>query len=121
MSLTTTAIRNTRPSVKPVKLFDAGGLFLLLSPAGGRWWRLKYRVAGKEKLMSLGTYPDVGLKEAREQRDAARKQLAAGIDTSQSDEVREDRRCSQQLRSRRARMDRKILADLGKVPLEQSQ
>ncbi|MGI9026608.1 MAG: tyrosine-type recombinase/integrase, partial [Burkholderiaceae bacterium] len=80
MSLTSTAIRNARAGEKPIKLFDGGGLFLLLSPAGGKWWRLKYRVDGKEKLMSLGTYPDVGLKEARERRDEARKQLAADID-----------------------------------------
>ncbi len=60
MSLTSTAIRNTRAAERPVKLFDGGGLFLLLSPAGGKWWRLKYRVGGKEKLMSLGSYPDVG-------------------------------------------------------------
>ena len=80
MSLTSTTLRNARPGAKPIKLFDGGGLFLLLSPAGGKWWRLKYRFEGKEKLMSLGTYPEVGLKEARERRDDARKRLAAEID-----------------------------------------
>jgi len=80
MALTATAIRNARPGEKPVKMFDGGGLFLLVSPAGGKWWRLKYRVDGKEKLVSLGTFPEVGLKEARERRDLARKQLAAGVD-----------------------------------------
>lgn len=80
MSLTTTAVRNARPSEKPIKLFDGGGLFLLISPAGGKWWRLKYRFDGKEKLLSLGIFPDVGLKEARERRDEARKQLAADVD-----------------------------------------
>ncbi len=83
MSLTTTAVRNARPGEKPIKLFDGGGLFLLISPAGGKWWRLKYRFDGKEKLLSLGIFPDVGLKEARERRDEARKQLAADVDPSE--------------------------------------
>src|SRR5690349_15483537 len=80
MKLTATAVRNTRPGPKPLKLFDGGGLFLLVNPNGSRWWRLKYRFDGKEKLLSLGIYPDVGLADAREKRDQARKQLAAGID-----------------------------------------
>lgn len=78
--LTDTAIRNAKPTEKPIRLFDGGGLYLEVAPSGGRWWRLKYRVDGKEKRLSLGVYPDVGLKEARDRRDAARKQLAAGID-----------------------------------------
>jgi integrase len=84
MPLTDTAIRNAKPGAKPTKLFDERGLFLLVTPAGGKWWRLKYRFNGKEKLLSLGTYPDVGLKDARERRDGARKQLADGIDPSHS-------------------------------------
>ncbi|MGA9827923.1 MAG: integrase arm-type DNA-binding domain-containing protein, partial [Rhodanobacteraceae bacterium] len=80
MPLTDTAIRKAKPSVKPQRLFDAGGLYLELSPKGGKWWRLKYRLAGKEKRLSLGTYPDTGLADAREKRDAARKLLAAGVD-----------------------------------------
>ena len=80
MGLTVTAIRNLRPQAKPQKLFDEGGLFLLVSPAGGKWWRLKYRYAGREKLLSLGTFPDIGLKDARERRDEARRQLASNID-----------------------------------------
>lgn len=80
MSLTDSAARNAKPADKAHKLFDAGGLFLLVSPAGGKWWRLKYRFGGKEKLLSLGTYPDIGLKEARDRRDEARKQLARDID-----------------------------------------
>lgn len=55
-------------------------MYLELSPAGGKWWRLKYRFGGKEKRISLGTYPDVGLKQARERRDEARKLLADGVD-----------------------------------------
>ena len=69
MPLSDTAIRNAKSQVKPYKLYDAGGLFLIVTPAGGKWWRLKYRFEGKEKLLSLGTYPEVGLKEARGKRD----------------------------------------------------
>jgi len=83
MPLSDTAIRNAKPAGKPQKLADGGGLYLLLNPNGSRWWRLKYRIRGKEKLLSLGTYPDTGLKEARDKRDAARKQLAAGVDPSE--------------------------------------
>jgi integrase len=78
--LTDTAIKAAKPRDKPYKLYDERGLFMLLSPAGGRWWRLKYRVEGKEKLLSLGVYPDVTLKQARDRRDAARRQLADHID-----------------------------------------
>jgi integrase len=80
MALSDTAIRNIKAKDKPQKLADGGGLYLLLNPSGARWWRLKYRFGGKEKLLSLGTYPDTGLKDAREKRDAARKLLASGID-----------------------------------------
>jgi integrase len=73
-------IRNAKPDVKPRKLFDGRGLFLLLTPSGGKWWRFKYRFGGKAKTLSLGIYPDVGLREARERRDEARKLLAAGVD-----------------------------------------
>ena len=82
MPLSDTAIRNAKPGSKPVKLADGGGLYLLLNPNGARWWRLKYRLGGKEKLLSLGTYPDTGLRDARGKRDEARKLLAAGIDPS---------------------------------------
>jgi len=78
--LTNTAIRNAKPASIPRKLTDEKGLFLLLSPQGGKWWRFKYRFEGKEKLLSLGTYPDVSLADARERRDAARKLLAQGVD-----------------------------------------
>lgn len=80
MALTDTALRNAKPGARQVKLFDALGLFLIVAPAGGKWWRLKYRFEGREKLLSLGTYPDVSLKQARLKRDAARGQLANGID-----------------------------------------
>lgn len=78
--LTDTAIRKAKPADKVQRLFDSGGLYLEISPSGGKWWRLKYRYAGKEKRLSLGTYPDTGLAAARGKRDEARKLLAAGID-----------------------------------------
>ena len=80
MALTATSIKNARAVDKPLKLFDGGGLYLLVNTNGSRWWRFKYRYLGKEKLLSFGTYPDISLKEARDRRDEARKQLAAGID-----------------------------------------
>jgi integrase len=80
MPLTDAAIRTAKPQEKPVKLFDGGGLFLLVAPNGGKWWRLKYRFGGKEKLLSLGTYPEIGLKDARDRCIEARKLLANDID-----------------------------------------
>ena len=82
MPLSDTAIRNAKPQNKPYKMYDAGGLFLIITPAGGKWWRLKYRLGGKEKLLSLGTYPETGLKEARGKREDARRLIAQGIDPS---------------------------------------
>lgn len=83
MPLTDTTIRTTKATDKPQKLTDGGGLFLLVTAKGGKWWRLKFRYEGKEKLLSLGTYPETSLKEARERREATRKQLAQGIDPSE--------------------------------------
>jgi integrase len=80
--LTDTLIRKAKTPDKPTKLSDERGLYLLLAPSGGKWWRLKYRFAGKEKLLSLGTYPDVSLSKARDARDEARRMLAQGLDPS---------------------------------------
>ncbi|MDR3404768.1 MAG: integrase arm-type DNA-binding domain-containing protein [Chthoniobacter sp.] len=80
MPLTDVAIRRAAPRSRPYKLFDSNGLFILVNPSGGKWWRLKYRFAGKEKLISLGTYPEVALADARKRRDAERKKLADKID-----------------------------------------
>ncbi|HEX7113696.1 MAG TPA: integrase arm-type DNA-binding domain-containing protein [Steroidobacter sp.] len=82
MPLTEARIRAARPREKPYKLFDGGGLYLLVTPGGGRWWRLKYRYGGRECGISLGIYPDVSLKAARERRDEARRLLASGVDPS---------------------------------------
>jgi integrase len=84
MTLTDTKIRQTKPSGKASRLFDERGLYLEISPAGGKWWRLKYRFAGKEKRLSLGVYPAVTLKDARDRRDSARKLLGQGVDPSEN-------------------------------------
>ena len=83
MPLTDVAIRSAKPDSKPFKLADGGGMFLLVSPAGGKLWRLKYRFDGKEKLLALGAYPEITLLKARERREAARRLLADGIDPSE--------------------------------------
>ncbi len=82
MALTDVAIRNAKPAARPFKMGDARGLYLLITPAGGKLWRLKFRVAGKEKLLSLGGWPDLSLAAARKERDRAREALAAGADPS---------------------------------------
>jgi integrase len=84
MPLTDTRIRRIKPSGKTVRLFDERGLYLEVSPRGGKWWRLKYRFKGKEKRLSFGVYPDVNLKNARFRRDEARKLLANGVDPSEN-------------------------------------
>lgn len=76
MALSDVSIRNAKPAEKVYKLYDSDGLFLQVTPNGGKWWRLKYRFDGKEKLLSLGIYPEVSLANARERRDSARKLLA---------------------------------------------
>lgn len=81
--LTALQVKNVKPSSKTQRLFDGGGLYLEVSPKGGKWWRLKYRYAGKEKRISLGVYPGVTLKEARDRRYQARKLLERFIDPSE--------------------------------------
>lgn len=80
MPLTNVAIRNAKPRDKPYKVGDTLGLFLLVQPSGGKLWRVKYRIDGKEKKLAIGIYPQVGLAEARRRRDAARELVAAGKD-----------------------------------------
>jgi len=80
--LNDTKVRSAKSREKAFKLSDERGLFLLVTPTGSRLWRLKYRLNGREKLISLGAYPDVTLKRAREKRDAARRLIADGIDPS---------------------------------------
>ena len=82
--LTDSQIRTTRPTDKAVRLYDERGLYLEVTPSGGRWWRFKYRFEGKEKLLSMGTYPDTGLKAARDRRDRARALLEDGVDPGEA-------------------------------------
>ena len=83
MALSDVSIRNAKPTSKAFKLYDEQGLFIQVTPSGGKWWRFKFRFDGKEKLLSLGIYPEVSLKAARDKRDDARKLLAEGIDPSE--------------------------------------
>lgn len=80
MALSDTAIRNAKPKLKPWKLTDAKGLYLLITPGGSKLWKVKYRFLGKEKKLSFGAYPDVSLSEARRRRDQSRTTLAEGAD-----------------------------------------
>ncbi len=80
MKLTDEVISAARPGVKPVKLTDGRGLFLLLAPTGGKWWRYKYRFGDKEKQFSLGVYPAVSIAEARAKHAAYRAMVAEGVD-----------------------------------------
>jgi integrase len=80
MSLSDSKVRNIKPGDKQFKLSDSDGMYLLVTPKGGKCWRLKYRFRGKEKLLALGTFPGVSFLEARQRRDEARKQLANGVD-----------------------------------------
>jgi integrase len=82
--LTATAVKNAQPSEKPRKLSDGGGLLLEVRPEGGKWWRWRYRFGGREKMLSLGTYPETSLQEARTKRDELAAVLAAGTDPSEA-------------------------------------
>jgi integrase len=81
-TLTDIKIRTAKPTEKAYKLFDGGGLYLLINPSGARWWRFKYRFGGKERGISLGVYPTVTLKGARDRRDDARRLVSKGVDPS---------------------------------------
>jgi integrase len=104
MPLSDTAIRNAKSPEKPIKLADGGGLYLLLKPNGAKWWRLDYRFAGKRKTLSMGVYPDVGLKSARDRRDEAKRLLAEGIDPG------EERKIQKAARSERAENSFEVVA-----------
>jgi integrase len=83
MALTAIAIKNAKSRAKSYKLTDSDGLYLLVTPNGARYWRMNYRYLGKQKTLAFGVYPETGLAEAREQRDAARKVLARGNDPAE--------------------------------------
>lgn len=82
MVLSDAAVKAAKPRQKPYRLYDERGMYLQVSPQGGLYWRLKYRIGEREKVLALGVYPDVSLKRAREKRDDARRQIADGIDPS---------------------------------------
>ncbi|CAE6853348.1 Prophage integrase IntS [Paraburkholderia aspalathi] len=82
MPLTDIAVRRAAPRERAYRVTDGGGMYLEIAPSGGKYWRLKYRFGGRERLLALGVYPDVSLAAARKKRSAAREQLAAGIDPS---------------------------------------
>ena len=90
MPLSNFQVEKAKPGAKDFKLFDKKGLYLLVKPAGHKWWRFKYRYGARadgkpgkaEKVLALGVFPDVSLKRARERRDDARRLLADGIDPS---------------------------------------
>ena len=82
MPLSDVACRNAKATDRPLKISDSGGLHLLVQPSGSKLWRLAYRYAGKQKTLALGAYPSVPLAEARRRRDAAKQQLASGVDPS---------------------------------------
>ena len=88
MALTDPKIRQAKPKDKDYKLSDAKGMFLLVTKKGGKYWRLKYRIGGKEKLLSIGVYPDVSLKQARKACDNAKELLDQGVDPSQAKKVK---------------------------------
>lgn len=92
MPLTDVAIRQAKPGTKATKLSDEKGMFLLITPAGGKLWRFKYRFEGKEKLLALGAYPAVSLSEARKRREDARALLGKGKDPSREKQRHKIRR-----------------------------
>ena len=88
--LTDIALRSLKAEGRARKVFDSGGLYVLVTTTGSKLWRLKYRLHGVEKLLSLGIYPDVSLKSSRARRDKARQQLAEGIDPSAQRKAEKD-------------------------------
>lgn len=84
MSLSDAKVRNAKPKKKPYKIADGEGLFLVIAPSGSKYWRLRYFIAGKEKLLALGVYPEISLGDARDRRAQARKLLAADRDPGEA-------------------------------------
>ncbi|MBT8138807.1 MAG: Arm DNA-binding domain-containing protein, partial [Gammaproteobacteria bacterium] len=80
MALTNIEAKNAKPREKPYKLADAKGLYLQVQPNGSKYWRMKYRFQGKEKVLAFGVFPEVSLREAREKQDDARRMLRDDID-----------------------------------------
>jgi len=90
MALSDINIKRAKPTRKPQRMFDGGGLYLEIAPTGGKLWRYKYRFEGKEKLLSLGRYPEVSLQDARRRHFEARERLAQGIDPAATKRAAKD-------------------------------
>ena len=119
-------IRNAKAADKPYKLFDEKGLFLLVNPSGTRLWRLKYRYAGKEKLLAFGAYPEVSLKNARLRRDDARAMLRKGATRpptgrwQSSARLKKGPKWSERHRARAlSRLEQNVFPYLGNRPIDQ--
>ena len=95
MPLVDAKVKNAKPGAKDYKLTDGGGMYLLVEPGGGKYWRLKYRFGGKEKLLSIGIYPEITLAGARDRRDAARKLLAHDVDPGEAKKAQKTARIAE--------------------------
>lgn len=142
MPLTDTALRNARPRERPYKLSDGRGLCLLVQPNGSKWWRFRYSWQGAERMLSLGTYPDTPLSEARNRREAARQSIDQGVDpgaerrgrreakdntfrsiadhflSQLEKQVRAAKRSDQTLRKARWAPETYVYPDLGRRPID---
>ena len=85
-----TTVKNYKAGPKDKKYFDGDGLYLLVTTKGGKYWRMKYRLQGKELLLTLGVYPEISLTDARARRDEARKLVAKGIDPNEMKKTQKD-------------------------------
>ena len=97
--LTAKEIQSAKPREKEYKLFDGGGLYLAITPKGGKWWRLKYRFNNKEQRLALGTYPDLSLQEARKQREMYKAQIAEGINPSDKKKAKKEAEATQEIKN----------------------
>jgi integrase len=112
-SLSDAKARNAKPRTKPYKISDGEGLFLVVTPSGGKYWRMRYFFAGKEKVLALGVYPDVTLTDARERRAQARKEAVA----REWLEKRSHEWAPSSTKTRRVRLEAHILPKLGGRPI----
>jgi hypothetical protein len=99
--LSESEVRDAKYEDKIYKLFDGGGLYLHITPAGGKWWRFKYRFRKKEKCLALGTYPITSIEDARRSRDAAKELLSQDIDPSEIRKQEKARSKAEQLEGQR--------------------
>jgi hypothetical protein len=108
-------IEAASPREKPYRLTDGDGMYLEVSPSGGKYWRFKYRFGGKQKVLALGVHPDVTAAAARRQRESSRALLAAGIDPSEA--RKEERIAERAIQDRRDGVARFLLDNSGALSL----